>query len=247
LFRKSSFDLSAYWILVALAVYPLIRLDQVGAVRPPNVFGTPMYCRDDQVISLGNPSLPALLATMTNVYADFGTIAGAALDMIAARRGVTLAAQDRQQILGGIRTLPPHPEVAASLARLRAAGLRLAALTNSTAQVAEAQLTNAGLAGYFEQILSADMVQRLKPAPEPYRMAAARMGVQVGAVRLVAAHAWDIAGALRAGCAAAFIARPGKELDPLVEPPDVIGADLREVADRILAVELGARDRAASG
>ena len=92
---------------------------------------------------------------------------------------------------------------------------------------------------YFEQILSADMVRRLKPAPEPYRMAAERMGVEVGAVRLVAAHAWDIAGALRAGCAAAFIARPGKVLDPLVEPPDVIGADLREVADQILAIELG--------
>jgi 2-haloacid dehalogenase len=181
----------------------------------------------------------ALVATVTNVYADFGAIGRAALDMVAVRRGVTLSAEDRQQILGAIRTLPPHPDVAASLARLHRAGLRLAALTNSTAQVAETQLTNARLADYFEQILSADSVRRLKPAPEPYRMAAERMGVAVGAVRLVAAHAWDIAGALRAGCAAAFIARPGKVLDPLVEPPDVIGADLRAVADQILAIELG--------
>jgi len=28
-------------------------------------------------------------------------------------------------------------------------------------------------------------------------------------------------------------------LDPLVERPDVVGADLREVADKILAVEAG--------
>jgi len=28
-------------------------------------------------------------------------------------------------------------------------------------------------------------------------------------------------------------------LDPLVERPDVVGADLREVADRILEVEAG--------
>lgn len=70
-------------------------------------------------------------------------------------------------------------------------------------------------------------------------MAADRLGVGVGAIRLIAAHAWDIAGALRAGRAAAFVARPGMVLDPLVAPPDVIGADLREVADRILAVELG--------
>jgi 2-haloacid dehalogenase len=85
------------------------------------------------------------------------------------------------------------------------------------------------------------MVRRLKPAPEPYRMAAERTGVAIGEVRLIAAHAWDIAGALRAGCAAAFIARPGMVLDPLVDQPDIVGADLREVADQILAVELGIR------
>jgi 2-haloacid dehalogenase len=61
----------------------------------------------------------------------------------------------------------------------------------------------------------------------------------VGQVRLVAAHAWDVAGAIRAGCAAAFVARPGMVLNPLFEPPDVIGADLREVADRIIEVEAG--------
>jgi len=179
----------------------------------------------------------ALVATVTNTYSDFGTIGGAALDMTAARRGLTLSAEDRAQILGGIRTLPPHPEVRESLERLRAAGLRLATLTNSTAKVAEAQLANAGLTDFFEQILSADTVRRLKPAPEPYRMAAERLGVEVGMVRLVAAHAWDVAGALRAGCTAAFVARPGMVLDPLAERPDVVGPDLAAVADQILAIE----------
>jgi 2-haloacid dehalogenase len=31
---------------------------------------------------------------------------------------------------------------------------------------------------------------------------------------MVAAHAWDITGALSAGCKAAFVQRPGKALDP---------------------------------
>jgi 2-haloacid dehalogenase len=181
----------------------------------------------------------ALVATVTNAYAEFGTIGGTALEMVAARRGIVLAAAERARILGGMRTLPPHPEVSEGLARLRGAGLRLAALTNSTLQVATDQLTHAGLADSFEQILSADMVRCLKPAPEPYRMAAERMGVAIGDIRLIAAHAWDIAGALRAGCAAAFIARPGMVLDPLVKRPDIVGADLRDVADQILAVECG--------
>lgn len=181
----------------------------------------------------------ALVATVTGAYSDFGTIGGAALEMVAEREGVELSEEDRQRILGGMRELPPHPEVAESLDRLRDAGLRLATLTNSTQQVAEAQMESSGLRGYFEQVLSADTVKRLKPAPEPYRMAAESLGVEVGGVRLIAAHAWDVAGALRAGCAAAFVARPGMVLDPLVERPDVVGADLREVANRILEAESG--------
>ncbi len=181
----------------------------------------------------------AFLATITGAYSDFGTIGGAALEMVAERQGVDLSDEDKQEILGGMRELPPHPEVVESLDLLRDAGLRLATLTNSTQQVAEAQMDNSGLRDYFEQILSADTVGRLKPAPEPYRMAAQSLGVEVEGVRLVAAHAWDVAGALRAGCAAAFVARPGMVLDPLVERSDVVGADLREVADRILEIESG--------
>lgn len=178
-----------------------------------------------------------LTAMVTGMYREFGTIGGTALEMVAERQGVELSDEDKQQILGGIQELPPHPEVEESLGRLREAGLRLATLTNSTQRVADAQIDNSGLRGYFDQVLSADTVQRLKPAPEPYRMAADSLGVEVGQVRLVAAHAWDVAGAMRAGCAAAFVARPGMVLNPLFERPDVVGADLREVADGILEAE----------
>ena len=179
----------------------------------------------------------ALVATVTGVYSDFGAVGAAALDMTAEREGVKISDEDRRAILGGMRELPPHPEVPEALDRLRDAGLRLAALTNNTAEVAEAQLGNAGLSDRFEKILSADTVRRLKPAPEPYRAAAEALGVETAQVRLVAAHAWDVAGAMRAGCAAAFVARPGMVLDPLAEPPDVVGTDLSGVAASIIAAE----------
>ena len=179
----------------------------------------------------------ALVATVTGVYSDFGAVGAAALDMTAERQGVRLSEEDRRSILGGMRELPPHPEVPAALDLLRDAGLRLAALTNNTAEVAGAQLSNAGLSDRFEKILSADTVRRLKPAPEPYRAAAQALGVETPQVRLVAAHAWDVMGAMRAGCAAAFVARPGMVLDPLAEPPDVVGADLSAVAASIVAAE----------
>lgn len=180
----------------------------------------------------------ALVATVTDAYAPFGEIGSAALAMTAERLGVTLSDDQRKTIMGVLRQLPPHPEVPAALANLKAAGLRMAALTNSTEAVAMAQLTNTGLADYFERIFSADAVKRLKPAPEPYRYAAAQMGVPVDQIRLVAAHAWDVAGAMCAGCAAAFIARPGMALDPLAPKPDIIGKDLDEVAARIVEVDV---------
>jgi 2-haloacid dehalogenase len=177
----------------------------------------------------------AFVSNITDAYVTFGEAADAALTMTEERRGVEISDDDRQEILGGLRDLPPHPEVPESLDRLREAGFRLATLTNSAQEVAEAQIQNAGLADRFEQVLSADTAKRLKPAPAPYRMAARALGVLDREVRLVAAHAWDVAGALRAGCAAAFVAR--QPFDPLVERPDVVGADLSEVADGIIATE----------
>lgn len=178
-----------------------------------------------------------LVTVALGTYIDIGTIGRGALDMVAERLGKTLTDDDRKRILGTIRELRPYPEVRESLERLKAAGFRLGTLTNSTKPMAEAQMQNAGLIDLFEQVLSADEVKRLKPATEPYRMAAERFRVPIGEVRLVAAHAWDVAGALGAGCRAAFVARPGMVLDPIHEVPDVVGRDLREVADKIIGTE----------
>ena len=179
----------------------------------------------------------ALVATATNAYADFGTIGRAAFAMTASRRDLPLLESDREEVLDAMKTLPPHPEVPRALGRLREAGFRMVALTNSTLETANAQLSDSGLINFFEAIFSADEVRRLKPAPDPYLMVASRMGTGASGLRLVAAHAWDVAGALRAGCEAAFVARPGMVLDPLAPAPGIVGKDLEDAAGRIIAAE----------
>ena len=57
----------------------------------------------------------------------------------------------------------------------------------------------------------------------------------IGDLRMVAAHAWDILGALQAGCRGAFIARPGKVLYPLGPKPDIVTPDFLAFADAMLA------------
>lgn len=177
----------------------------------------------------------AFVGAITDRYVDFTTAQRAALDMVAQRRETTLPAGAADRVSATMRTLPPHPEVADALARLRAGGHQLAALSNSPPDVEQAQLAHAGLTDRFDAILSADTVRALKPRREPYQLAARTFGVPTGEVTLVAAHAWDLAGALGAGCRAAFVARPGMPRNPIDPEPDIVGADLGEIADRILA------------
>jgi 2-haloacid dehalogenase len=175
------------------------------------------------------------VGSITGRDIDFTTAQHGALRMVAARTDTALSDNDADEIVGAMRALPPHPDVAPALDRLRAGGLTLCSLTNSSLEVSRAQLEHAGIADRFEAILSADQVGRLKPAPEPYRLAAETFGAPIGDVRLIAAHAWDCAGAIAAGAQAAFVSRPGMVLSPVGEQPDLVGRDLDEVASLILA------------
>jgi 2-haloacid dehalogenase len=132
--------------------------------------------------------------------------------------------------------LPAHPDVPDALSRLRSAGFPLATLTNSSPEMARAQLENAGVLDLFDEVLSVQEVRRYKPAPEPYRMAASRLGVDPPEMRMVAAHDWDVWGAMRAGCAAGYVARSDVPFVIGTEP-DLVGPDLSAVADAILLVD----------
>jgi 2-haloacid dehalogenase len=176
----------------------------------------------------------AFVGGLTGGYIDFTAAQRSALQMLAAREGRSLAPEQADAIVDTMRRLPPHPDVRPALERLRAR-YRLVTLTNSPAAVAEEQLRTSGLRELLEAAYSADAVRALKPAPAPYRMVAERSGVAIGDVCLVAAHGWDIAGALAAGCRAAFVARPGALRYPHGPQPDLVGPDLGAIADQLLA------------
>lgn len=151
--------------------------------------------------------------------------------MIATQRDVDLSAEERAKIRAASLAMPPFSDVERGLAKLKDAGFTLAVLTNSTLKSAKARLEQAGIDGYFEATLSADAVECYKPGAAAHKYAARELDVDLDEIRLVAAHAWDVEGAMRAGCKAAFIARPGKELNPKGSRPDIVGADLIRGAD----------------
>ncbi|WP_440996556.1 haloacid dehalogenase type II [Arhodomonas sp. SL1] len=177
----------------------------------------------------------AMTITLTGRYEDFSAVGAAALAMVAERRGLTLADDDRQAVGAAMRRLPPHPEVPEALEDLRDAGFRLVALTNSAPEAMDEQLAHAGLRPLFSEALSVDRARALKPARAVYETAASTLGEPPAALTMVAAHGWDVAGAMSAGWRGAFVARPGQVWEALFPPPQIIGADLKAVSRELIA------------
>jgi 2-haloacid dehalogenase len=173
-----------------------------------------------------------MAGTLIDRFVPFDKVADAALEMTAAREGVTLPRDVRSGIVDGLQKLPAFPEVEAALIALRGAGVRIAALTNSTNRMARAQLKFAGILPLFEQVLSVEAVKRYKPAPEPYLYAARTLKAKPAGMYMVAAHGWDTAGAAAAGLKTIFVKRPGKIVTPRGPKPDMQVTDLAELARR---------------
>ncbi|MFG0298224.1 MAG: haloacid dehalogenase type II [Phycisphaerales bacterium JB047] len=178
----------------------------------------------------------SLVSSAGGQYEDFGVIGAAAMRMVARNNGIELTEAASKEAIRPILSLPPHPDVRDGLARLKAAGYRMVTLTNSSNKGVEAQMEHAGLTDMFEARLSVEDVQMYKPHQHVYAWASRKLGVDPGDCMLVAAHGWDIAGALWAGWRGAFLSRPGAQLYPLAPEPEINVPDLGQAADQLIAL-----------
>jgi 2-haloacid dehalogenase len=169
------------------------------------------------------------LRTITGHYASFWQLTQDALDFTLERLVGTVPPQPRDHLLSVYRTLPPHPETAAVLARLHQAGVPLAILSNADPGMMSKAAEAAGLAPLFTHILSADTVGRFKPAAEVYGLGPAAFGCAAGALLFVSSNGWDIAGASWFGYRSFWVNRAAAPLERVGRPPDGIGATLRDL------------------
>ena len=152
----------------------------------------------------------AFALTAAGGTARFATLASAGLRSALTGPPLTRDLDDAiEHVMSGFRDLTVHPDVPDGVRGLKAAGLRLATLSNGSADVADRLLTGAGLRQEFEQLLSVEGAGVWKPAPGSYAYAARTCGVEPAEMMLVAVHPWDIDGAARAGLSTAWINRDG--------------------------------------
>ncbi|MET8639317.1 haloacid dehalogenase type II [Streptomyces sp. NPDC004680] len=171
--------------------------------------------------------------TLSGIYVPFTDIGGAVLRMLAATRNITISDADTAELTDRFAAMPPHPEVPAALRRLHDHGFRLFTLTNNPPETSGRQLERAGLSDLFERRFSVEDVRRHKPAPEVYHSVAGVLGVDPGAICLVACHVWDTIGAAAAGWQTALVLREGNAPLDVGPQPDYIGQDLDAIADQL--------------
>jgi 2-haloacid dehalogenase len=173
----------------------------------------------------------SFVSSVTDRYVPLTELAGHALTSTV-RHDVD--AETMNQIRSILTTLPAHPDVIHGLTMLTEAGYSIAALTNSPRTTAVAQLTNAGIAETFDLIMSVDMVQRFKPHHSVYEAAAEHLSIQPSSLIMVAAHDWDVAGAMATGCSGVFITRGGRTYSPAFPDPDASVPDIAAAAGWIV-------------
>lgn len=175
----------------------------------------------------------SLVANHLNDFRPFSEIGVEALLAIAAKLGPDLDESEAEVLVAGMEALPAHSDVIPALERLVDAGFRTAALTNGSTRVANAQVENAGLNPFIQRVISVDEVGRFKPDPTPYRYAADQLDVEPVEMMLVAAHDWDVAGAIRTGARGALVRRGrGRWTIPGIEP-DLAVDGLAQLADAL--------------
>ncbi len=163
----------------------------------------------------------SLVDTLTDNYPPFADIGVAALMMLGEREGIDIdRATAEQAIVPPFLALPPHKDVKPFLEKLSKTDIELVSLANSSSDAITAQFEFAGLIEYFDRRISTEEVRAFKPDKRPYLHALEIVRVQPREALMIAAHAWDLAGAKNVRLQTAFIRRPGAVLYPNTARPD---------------------------
>ncbi len=109
--------------------------------------------------------------------------------------------------LGSASRTVLYPDTVNALTTLRAAGVEMGVVTNTSSEAAHRVLSSLGIEGFFSVVSSRSNVPRLKPDPAMIRHAASGMISEVG--WLVGDSVFDAEAATNAGIRSIIVARDG--------------------------------------
>jgi len=175
---------------------------------------------------------------LMGVYRDFRVCTRQALDFCCDALCADVPAAARAELMDCYLALPAFDDVRGGLellsaARAKGARLKLYAFSNGRPDDLAQLLARAGIDAHLDGVVSVHEAQTFKPAAAVYRHFLARAGAAAADTWLISGNPFDICGARAAGLHALWLRRaPAAVFDPWEFAPDVIAADLIEVARR---------------
>ncbi len=175
------------------------------------------------------------LRSLMGRHADFAQVTRDALDFALASLNLHDPVM-RERLLALYQELDAYPDVRDTLTQLRAAGQRLAILSNGTPEMLSSAVRHAGLGDLLDAVMSVEEAGIYKPHPSVYRIAVDRFKLPPARICFVSANAWDAQGAKAFGFRVVWCnrlrqpaeripERPDHEIDSLAALPRLIGLD----------------------
>ncbi|MCO5156879.1 MAG: haloacid dehalogenase type II [Aquamicrobium sp.] len=159
--------------------------------------------------------------TLMGSYRDFWQLTEEALDY-AFRKVPTADPAQRQNLLDAYWQLDCYPEVPAVLKALKAAGGRIAILSNGSPAMLESAVRSAALDLVVDEIFSVDAVRRFKTDPQVYDLVTTAWRLYPQAVSFQSSNRWDIAGAQKFGFRTVWINRSSQPDEYRDHEPELI-------------------------
>ena len=168
------------------------------------------------------------LCSMMGKYDDFWELTIRALDTTLEEHALASNDKVRARLLSLYSELSAYQEVPEVLANLKAAGHRLAVLSNASPSMLVKALDAAGISEWFDELLSVDVLKCYKPTPAVYQLIPDRFDCKPSDVTFFSSNNWDVSGAGAFGFKTIWVNRTGVAWDNLPGKPYIIVNSISE-------------------
>jgi 2-haloacid dehalogenase len=129
-------------------------------------------------------------------YVDFSSCTSQALEYACLEYGLDLSREQKDRLLATYRELPPFDDALAGLEKAQKAGFALYAFSNGSAEAVRNLLHNAGLLGFFVDVVSVEDLRTFKPSPAVYCHFLRRTGAFGSRAWMISCNPFDGIGAV---------------------------------------------------
>lgn len=215
-------------VLVFDVIETIFSLD--GVTRALQSEALPAHAKD---LFFAQLLRDAFATSATGQYVPFVDMARGTLRVLLTNLGVPSPESAADRILPVFGQLEAHPDVQEALTLARDKGFEVLFFTNGSKRNTQALVENNGLGDWVDHIFSIDTCRQWKPKESAYRAAVKSVGSEPACCAMIAAHAWDTAGAMNAGMLAGWVRRQDAVFHPAMTEPTCRSGHLVELVDEL--------------